>query len=317
MQETIAARPFGCLPSGMALSVFLLVPNLAEARSTTRALVACPSAGTQTAQVTKVDERLDLALTDGRSLHLAGLDPPQATAQSPDLPRRAQAALAQRVGAGITFVALSPKPDRWGRIPAFVFLSDAPLSDAPLSNAPLSNAPGQAPQTAAEMLLSEGLTRFMPSPDAHACRSAFLAAEEKARQLKLGLWNDPYYAIIAATNRTAFADKSASNVIVEGRITDVSSNSFRTTVEFAPRHDHAFTVTILQRNVAIFERSGLDFKALIGRILRVRGLLDLRFGPQIEIASSDDIELITNEQDQGATARQGATGAAPPPPQNP
>lgn len=307
MQETIAVRSFGCMLSGMALSVFLLVPNLAEARSAPKLLTVCPSAGTQTAQVTKVDERLDLALTDGRSLHLAGLDPPQATAQSPDLSRRAQAALAQRVGAGITFVALSPKPDRWGRIPAFVFLSDAPLS----------NAPGQAPQTAAEMLLSAGLARFMPSPDAHACRSAFLAAEEKARQLKLGLWNDPYYAIIAATNRTAFADKSASNVIVEGRITDVSSNSFRTTVEFAPRHDHAFTVTILQRNVAIFERSGLDFKALIGRILRVRGLLDLRFGPQIEIASSDDIELITNEQDQGATARQGATGAAPPPPQNP
>ncbi len=153
----------------------------------------------------------------------------------------------------------------------------------------------------------------MPVPEAHACRAAFLAAEAKARRAKLGLWRDPYYAIIEATNRTAFADKAATNVIVEGRLVGVRRRPL-----IAPRlnsrraRDHAFSVTILQRNVAIFDRSGLDFRALIGRTLRVRGLLDLRFGPQIEISSADDIELITDGQRKGDVARQSETNAAPP-----
>ncbi len=295
-RQKMAARSFRAA-LGIVGALPLFVPVASEARQTATLLTTCPTAGTQTAHVTKVDERLDLALSDGRSLHLVGLDPPQATRQSPDLPRRAQDALTKRVGAGITFILLSAKPDRWGRIPAFVFVA--------------TDAFGQALRNAADILLEEGLARFMPTPETHACRTDFLAAEKKARHAKLGLWNDPFYAIIAATNRTDFADKSASNVIVEGRIINVSSNAYRTTIEFAPRRNRAFTVTILKRNVAIFERSGLDIKALIGRILRVRGLLDLRFGPQIEIASSDDIELISNEHEQGAMARQGAIGATP------
>ncbi|HTJ03378.1 MAG TPA: thermonuclease family protein [Methylovirgula sp.] len=294
---------FGAAGTFLAGALLLLAPIRSEARSAEPVLTACPSVGTQAAQVTKVDEHLDLALSDGRSLHLAGLDPPQATQQSPDLPRRAQEALTARVAPGITFIPLSAKPDRWGRIPAFVFVA--------------GNGSGQAQQNAADILVENGLARFMPAPEAHACRADFLAAEKKARQAKLGLWHDPFYAIIAATNRTDFAGKSASNVIVEGRIINVSSNAYRTTLAFAPPRDHAFSVTILKRNVAIFERSGLDIKAPIGRILRVRGLLDLRFGPQIEIATSDAIEVISTEQDQGAMARQGTNGAAPPPSQNP
>ena len=35
-------------------------------------------------------------------------------------------------------------------------------------------------------------------------------------------------------------------------------------------------------------------------MLRVRGLLDLRFGPQIEISSADEIELIPEARDARA-----------------
>jgi hypothetical protein len=73
-------------------------------------------------------------------------------------------------------------------------------------------------------------------------------------------------------------------------------------------------VTILQRNLAIFERSGLRFDALIGRRLRIRGLLDLRFGPQIEISSPDELELIPDRTSQdGGTVQHSnvAKGASP------
>ncbi|MGB8276509.1 MAG: thermonuclease family protein [Methylovirgula sp.] len=291
----------------LGLATFLaLTPASATSAAPAAAPAAtstCPTAGTQSAKVAKVDERLDIILQDGRSLHLAGLDPPQPTPDAPDFPARASDALAAMVGGGISFLPLAPTPDRWGRIPAFVFLPP--------------RTQGAPPEAAADFLLAQGFARFMPTQEAHPCRAAFLAAEEKARRAKLGLWRDPYYAIIEATNRAAFADKAATNVIVQGRLVDVTSTGVRTSLQFAPRRDRGFSVTILQRNVAIFDRSGLDFRALIGRILRVRGLLDLRFGPHIEISSDDDIELITDGQKQGGTARQSETNAAPPPAKDP
>ena len=54
-----------------------------------------------------------------------------------------------------------------------------------------------------------------------------------------------------------------------------------------------FAVTILQRDVKIFDRAGFGFHALIGQRIRVRGLLDLRFGPQIEVSEPDAIEIVS------------------------
>lgn len=264
-----------------------LSPSCAGAASTL--VGACPSAGTQRAKVAKIDERLDFALADGRSLHLAGLDPPQPTRDSPDLPAKAQAALVELLGAGIDFVPLAAEPDRWGRMPAFAFLPAKP---------------GEAPRSLANLMLAQGLARYMPVPEARACRAEFLAAEAIARNASRGLWRDPYYAIIQATDRSAFADKAASNVIVEGRLLAIDSTRFRTTLVFAAYATRGLSVTVPQRNVAIFERSGLNFRALIGRSFRVRGLLDLRFGPQIEISSPDEIELLPDGHSQAGVTGQ-------------
>jgi endonuclease YncB( thermonuclease family) len=265
---------------------------------------ACPRVGTQSAAVARVDKRLDITLKDGRSLHLAGLDPPQPTPDAPDFPLRARAAFAAELAGGeISFLPLAATPDRWGRVPAFVFLP--------------RREHGAALVSAAIFLLARGFARFMPVPEAHPCRDAFLAAEAQARGAKLGLWRDSYYTIMAATNRGAFADKGATNIIVEGRLARVTKSRFRTSLAFTPPHERGFSVTILQRNVAIFERSGLDFHALIGRTLRIRGLLDRRFGPHIEITSADDIEVITDRHIQGGIPRPSGTTAAPPPIKDP
>ena len=262
-------------------------------REIRRACGACSSAGTESAKVAKIDEGLDITLQDGRSLHLAGLDPPLPTHDHPDLASKAQNALAQHLGAGISFVP-SPAPDRWGRLPAFVFIQDQP---------------GEAPQSLAKALLAQGFARFMPTLEARPCRAEFLAAEEVAREAHLGLWRDPSYAVLEATDRAAFDDKGATNVIVEGRLLSVTSNTFRTTLAFSPRPERGFAVTVLQRNLAIFERSGLSFRALIGQRLRIRGLLDLRFGPQIEISSPDDIERISDGQSQNGSTVQNLNAA--------
>jgi len=233
--------------------------------------------------VAGVEDRLELRLADGRLLQIAGIDAPGPTPEDPDLADKARMALASWLaGHGILFHLLSAEPDRWGRWPAFVF-AEAAGSTAPLS--------------VAAMLIDAGFARVKPRAEAHACRAAWLAAESAARHTALGLWADPYYAVLAADDTEAFPEKTASFVIVEGSVAAVTQTPQRLRIGFAGSAEAraAFSVTLMQRNVRIFDAAGIDLHALIHRTLRVRGLLDLRFGPQIEISNPDEIEVIADD----------------------
>jgi endonuclease YncB( thermonuclease family) len=239
---------------------------------------SCPAAGNERVTVASVDERLELALTDGRVLRVAGVEPVRPTPDNPDFDMTARDALRAAVGDGLDIFTLG-RPDRWGRIPVFAFLP------------PMSAAISE--QSLAAWLLARGDGRFMPEREANICRAAFLGAEAAARAARHGLWNDPYYAVIAATDQSAFAEKAATNVIVEGRVTDIDVRPKRLYLLFGPRGSGGFAVTMLQRDVRIFDRAGFGFHALIGQRIRVRGLLDLRFGPQIEVSEPDAIEIVS------------------------
>ncbi|WOJ88598.1 hypothetical protein RZS28_12305 [Methylocapsa polymorpha] len=149
-------------------------------------------------------------------------------------------------------------------------------------------------------MLDAGLARFEPSADARPCRAALLAAEASARSAALGVWGDPYYAVIAAADRASFTEKAGTSVIVEGRVTHVDVGGVRMTLLFGPRRGWDFSLTILQRNIKKFDAAGLNLAGFAGRVLRVRGLLDMQFGPQIEISGPDAIEVITQDRDEAA-----------------
>ncbi len=236
-------------------------------------------------RVKAVSERLELTLEDGRLLKISGLDPPRPTPDDPDLDIDSGAKMAGwLVGKDVAFRLLEARPDRWGRLAAEVF---APV-DAPTSPArPLAQA-----------ALGAGLARFEPGAATRSCRTELLAAEARARAAALGLWADPYYAVIAAADHDAFAEKAGTSVIVEGRVIGVDQGAYRATLLFGPRRGWDFSVTILQRNGKIFSAAGLDFESFKGRTIRVRGLLDMRFGPQVEVSNPDEIETITQGKDE-------------------
>ncbi len=253
----------------------------------------CPAEGGTSGRVVAVDERLELTLENGIQLKIAGVDPPRPTPGDPDLDFRARDQLAHwLVGQEILFRPFEPGPDRWGRVIAFVFAA-APES---------TNGPGPAHLPVGEALIDAGLARYEPSAAARPCRSALLAAEAGARASGLGLWADPYYGIIAAADRSSFAEKAGSSVIVEGRITGIASRRPRITLYFGRRQGGDFSVTILPRNSKTFEAAYTNLASLAGQTVRVRGLLDTRFGPQIEISDPDELEAAGQDAAAGFPA---------------
>lgn len=241
--------------------------------------VTCPKTGDDAVTVETVEPWLELRLTDGRVLRLAGLEPVGATPGDPVWPDTARGRLAALVAVGrpVHIRLLDAKPDRWGRLPAYVF------TDAD---------PGE-PGGVAAAAVGAGLGRWRAEPAAHGCRDVLRAAETVARAGSLGLWHDPYYGVLAAAERAAFEGRSATVVVTEGQLTAVERGPFRTRLKFAAQGRHGSLIaTLLPRVVKTIEGDGVRLDALIGRTLRVRGLLDLHFGPNVTLAGADALEVL-------------------------
>ena len=264
---------------GLIIATFLA--SVAPTRAQTD---GCPASGGTPAEVSAISPRLELRLADSRLVRLVGLEAASVGPRDPNRTDAAHDALAVLLrGRKLMVQELDSRPDRWGRIAAFAFLADGP--DA-----------GRAGGVAAAAIAT-GLARFSAEPAAHSCRAELLSAEETARRAALGLWRDPYYSVLAVDDRDGFAERAGHNVLVEARLAAIEPGPYRTTLRFGlPRGDphvgRRFTATILPRAMKKFEAQGVDFTSLIGRTIRLRGLLDQRFGPQVELAGPDDVEVL-------------------------
>jgi len=226
---------------------------------------ACGAAG-GAVEATSVDQRSEIALADGRRLRLAGLDLPLPTRGDPALAAAARETLAKRfVGREAALSLVSATPDRWDRA-----LGDlgAPVSDP-------------APASAAEALLAAGLARVRPEYETRGCEAGRLALESAARAKGLGVWRDPDYAVLAADDLASLARRDGRFVIVEGVVRRIGLGRARLYLDLGGRG--ALSVVASRKTQAAFQAAGVPLTALAGEKIRVRGALDSRFGPQLEI----------------------------------
>ena len=217
-------------------------------------------------QAASVDFRGEIALADGRTLRLAGLDFPVPSRGDPMLAAAARDLLAKRfVGREAALALVSAVPDRWGRA-----LGDlgAPVSDA-------------TPASAADGLIAAGLARVRPEYETRGCEAGRLALESAARAKGLGVWRDPDYAVLAAADAASLARRDGRFVIVEGVVRRVGLGRARLYLDLGGRG--ALSVVASRKTQAAFEAAGAALTALAGEKIRVRGALDGRFGPQLEI----------------------------------
>jgi endonuclease YncB( thermonuclease family) len=231
--------------------------------------------------VSSVDERSELLLADGRLVKIAGIDIPPPEGERAGLAHAAREALSEWLaGHKVTMRPVAPAPDRWNRIVAQV-----------LAPADFGAAGADVPASVAEVLADAGLARVVPLTETRDCDLPWLEAEATARRDVLGLWADPYYAVIEATDSVHLADRAGVFVLVEGKVLRIGHGRARTFVNFGKGRD-SFTVIVSKRNKDAVEAGGLSLDGLVGTRLRVRGILDTRFGPRIEIAEPHAIERL-------------------------
>ncbi len=255
--------------------VFLVLTG--EAAAATRAPESCPAVAGAPATVVSIDERLELTLDTGARLRVAGVEPPRATPANPRLALDARDRLsAWLVGLEVRVRALSAAPDRWGRQEASVA--------APAGT-------GGPVLSVAEALVDAGLARTLPEPSIRGCAAGLLAREQAARDAGLGLWRDPAYSILPAEDRSAFQGRGGEIVLVEGVVTGIGETRARTYVNFGEIRSVDFSLTIRRQTMKTLESAGLRPADFRGRALRVRGQLDTRFGPQIEVMEPSAIEF--------------------------
>ncbi|CAN2532439.1 hypothetical+protein [Methylocapsa aurea] len=276
MTKPVQARPMtklGFAAVGLAL-LGVAAPCIAAASEATG--VCALDAGVPI-EIAAVGADLDLSTMDGRRVALSGIEFPSGAAARETVRRF----LAERLGAGrlVFLAAATAAPDRWGGVPAGLFVEGVG------TQAPLVSL--------AEALLEAGLARFRPDPAAFACRNGLLAAEAQARRRRLGLWASGEYHVVDA-GRPEMLSGQMGMILVEGVVGAIGEAGGSLYLNFGPRRGD-FAVVIWKRNLETFVRAGTSPRMLTGRRVRVRGLIDSAFGPRMELVSPAQIELVGDE----------------------
>ena len=139
--------------------------------------------------------------------------------------------------------------------------------------------------------LKAALRRTGPLTAAAAVAAALLGAERAARTAKLGLWADPSNAPRRASDPAGVLAMRGRFALVEGRLVSVRPSGATLYLNFGRRWSEDFTATVPRRHEKLFAAAGLDLRTLSGRTVRVRGHIEERGGPWIELVRPEQIEL--------------------------
>lgn len=235
-------------------------------------------AGTaQRDRIAGVDGRGEIALASGRRVRLADVRlAERATGSQGEARPAPETWLASLAGREVDATEAGP-PDRWGRVPASLALLE-----------------GATPIDLSEFLVAEGWALVDPGERDALCRPDLLAVERRARAGRLGLWREGRWPLPAA-EPDALKAEAGRFVVVEGRVVSVGERKERTYLNFGRDFARDFAVVIPRRLWAAMKRGGVAAVDLKGRSVRVRGIVELRRGPSIELVSDAMLERTAAE----------------------
>jgi hypothetical protein len=140
-------------------------------------------------------------------------------------------------------------------------------------------------------LLAQGHARVAARVGSRECAAVLLTRERTAREAKLGLWAEQYYVMRQAEKSAEILAERGRFALVEGKVLSVRESGGTIYVNFGRRWSEDFTATIARRHERAFADAGLAPRQLTGRLVRVRGWIEERGGPWIEVMYPEQIEI--------------------------
>jgi hypothetical protein len=141
------------------------------------------------------------------------------------------------------------------------------------------------------LLLALGAALASPEVADRNCFDLLLVAEGEARRTKKGLWADPTVIKNAERPDDILAGIGRFTV-VEGKVLSVRQAGTMTYLNFGRNFTRDFAVAIPRRMMPAVESAGIVLKSLENRRIRVRGWIETRPGPRIEVHHAGQIEVL-------------------------
>ena len=191
-------------------------------------------------------------------------------------------------GRSVELAFAGRRVDRYGRLLAQVFVHQGGRETA-------------APTWVQGEMLKRGLARAYSLDGSALCLGELLIHERMAFEATIGVWALAAYAVRGAQEVDDLLQRRGTFQIVEGRVRAVSDVRGTTFVNFGEDVRQDFTVSMrsaVRRKMGVLDA---DPQQWPGRTVRVRGWIERRGGPLIEIHDLAQIQVSENDPVGGAT----------------
>jgi endonuclease YncB( thermonuclease family) len=235
--------------------------------------------------VARIIDAETLVLDDGSVLRLIGALAPRARdagAAAGAWPPEADAtkALSDLVlGKRVKLAFGGRRSDRYGRALAQVFLQDG------------------GDEWVQGTLLAGGHARAYGLPESFACSRELLAHEAEARQRRIGLWSNGVYRPMPADRPGTLMQLRGRYERVIGRVASVGHTKSTTYLNFGADWKTDFTARVGKAVLAANPEFSRLIDALSAKTVVVRGWIERRNGPMIDIADPSQLEVMNGDSD--------------------
>lgn len=263
-----------------ALSALCVAPLAQEKSNAT----TCALQGAEDRLVIRVVDGETFIVDGGSEVRLMGALAPRpfdSAGGATEWPLAAQARSALEhlvVGRSVRLSFAGRRTDRYGRLLAHVFVGE---------ESSRIWVQGQ--------MLQRGLARAYALDGHTECLAELIENEARARESATGLWAETIYAVRSADDVAALLRLTGTFQVVEGTVVAVSNVRGATYVNFGEDWRQDFTAMMRAPGKRAGREPDPALAALQGRKARVRGWIERRGGPMIEIHHAAAIEVLAQE----------------------
>ncbi|HML42621.1 MAG TPA: thermonuclease family protein [Hyphomicrobium zavarzinii] len=159
-------------------------------------------------------------------------------------------------------------------------------------------------------LLRGGYARAYGLPESFSCARELIANEAEARRAQLGLWRNGVYRTLPADHPAEVMKHRGKYERVTGTVVSVGRTKSATYLNFSNDWRSDFTARIDKKVLAANADFDASLDALANKTIVVRGWIERRNGPLIDIADPSQVEAA----DDGAPAATSSPKEARPAP---